>query len=95
MGRQAWVGWTERGRDELDVQDGRAYLRSRQERAQAGRLARSGSTYCGRAKSAQAGWLARSGSTYCGRAKSATVSAAIVSPSARLAPSRSSIRSSR
>ena len=50
MGRQAWVGWTERGRDErgrdeLDVQDGRAYLRSRQERAQAGRLARSGSIY--------------------------------------------------
>ncbi len=58
MGRQAWVGWTERGRDErgrdeLDVQDGRAYLRSRQERAQASRLARSGSTYCGRAKSAR------------------------------------------
>ena len=86
MGRQAWVGWTERGRDErgrdergrdeLDVQDRRAYLRSRQERAQAGRLGRSGSTYCG-------------------RARSATVSAAIVSPSARLAPSRSSIRSSR
>lgn len=45
MGRQAWVGWTERGRDELDVQDGRAYLRSRQERAQASRLARSGSIY--------------------------------------------------
>lgn len=76
MGRQAWVGWTESGRDELDVQDGRAYLRSRQERAQAGRLTLSGSTYCG-------------------RAKSATVSAEIVSPSARLAPSRSSIRSSR